>query len=168
MKNELSEEFSISGYEIRNIKELEFAQLVRSDIPQEIVLAILGDFHDSPPEMVIQRILNRLFEISRGELELQKYIRQLNILSRLRKLQHLTIKTIKNMPISYDIQKDELFLEGMKKGLEQGRAMAKNEKMNIIRNLLLLGTLTISQIASLTETEESLILEIKAEIEEEE
>ncbi len=108
-----------------------------------------------------------------GELELQKYVRQLNILSRLRKLQDITIKTINTMPITYDIQKDELFLKGIEQGLEQGieqgleQGMAKGmekEKVNLIKNLLALGSLTINQIALVTETTEEFVLAIQEEL----
>ncbi len=63
------------------------------------------------------------------------YIRQLNVLSGLRKLQKLTVKTIEYMPITYDIKTDFLFKkgkeEGLKEGLEKGLEAGKERKEHI-------------------------------------
>lgn len=64
---------------------------------------------------------------------LQKYLQQLTVLSRLRKLKRETVNQIKDMPIVYDIEKDGLYLEGMEKGVEKG---IETGKIEICRRLL--------------------------------
>ncbi|MCB0598059.1 MAG: hypothetical protein KDD28_28535, partial [Phaeodactylibacter sp.] len=79
---------------------------------EAVVLAILGDFKGKPAEEAIRSIVERLRQVTKGELSLQKYIRQLNVMSGLRKLQELTVKTIEDMPITYDIRTDFLYKKG--------------------------------------------------------
>lgn len=56
--------------------------------------------------------------------ELAKNLTQLILLSRLRKLEEITAKIIQEMPITYDIQQDSLYKQGIEtgiaKGIEQG------------------------------------------------
>lgn len=104
---------------------LDYKQMLNSQVPEAVVLAILGDFRKEPAEGVIRSILERLKRVVKGELSLEKYIRQLNVLSGLRKLHELTVKTIEAMPITYDISTDFLYKkgkeEGLREGLEEGR-----------------------------------------------
>jgi hypothetical protein len=51
---------------------------------------------------------------------LKKYQRQLQVLSRLRKLEVPVLNEIKLMPIYYDIETDGLYLQGIEKGIEKG------------------------------------------------
>lgn len=78
---------------------------------------------------IIQLILKRLIYLKKDSLATQKFIRQLEIISKLRNLQELTTKTIDNMSISYDITTDVRFKQGVERGLEQGAIIA-------IRNIL--------------------------------
>ncbi len=63
---------------------------------------------------VLRSTLEGLQQVAKGVRSLQEYLRQLNVLSGLRKLHELTVKTIEAMPITYDIETDFLY----KKGLE--------------------------------------------------
>ncbi|MCB0615622.1 MAG: hypothetical protein KDC75_20030, partial [Phaeodactylibacter sp.] len=71
-------------------------------------------------------------KVVKGELSLQKYIRQLNVMSGLRKLHELTIKTIEDMPVTYDVRSDFLYKKGKEEGKEEGREEAFNEKERIV------------------------------------
>ena len=162
MQTMLPETQQITGYELKNIHDLSYDSLTTSEIPEEIILAILGDFHQIAPEVVIRQIIDRLQQVSRSELELKKYVRQLNILSRLRRLDKETIKITEAMPITYDIKKDYLFQQGIEQGIEQG--MRKKQREMII-NLLKFSDLSTSQVALIANTTEDIILQIKKELE---
>jgi hypothetical protein len=156
MRTQLPEEQIITGYELRNIQEYDYEQLVLSDIPQEIILAIPGDFHGEQPEKVIRQILERLLQISQGKLELQKYVRQLNMLSRLRKLQVETTKITAAMPIQldFDVETDILYQQGI-----------EQEKKEAITEMLKDGFLSLEQIAKYQRTSVEEVQEIKAALE---
>jgi predicted transposase YdaD len=120
MNTNLPETFVIKGFSLVDMGALSYRSLVRSKIPEEIILAILANFGEEKAEVVIRQIARRLQRFSQDSLSLQKYLRQLTILSRLRKLDDISTKIADNMPITYDIEKDYLFLKGIEKGIEQG------------------------------------------------
>ncbi len=66
--------------------------------------------------MILQNLMKVVGRLPR----LQKYQRQLHVLSRLRKLHPISLKEIQAMPIHYDIEADELYLAGIEKGIEKG------------------------------------------------
>ena len=81
-----------------------------------MILAILSDFGGDQPETVIRQILDNLLKLIGRVDRLKKYQKQLHVLSRLRKLSDTTKKAISTMPIHYNIETDELYLEGIDKG----------------------------------------------------
>ncbi len=189
MQTELPADQRIIGFELRNIQEYRYEQLMLSDIPQEIILAILGDFHGEHPEKVIRQILERLYQISQGKLELEKYVRQLNTLSKLRKLSEQSIKISESMPLilDYDIETDYAYQRGLQKGVEQGIEQGIEqgveqgveqgieqgieqgvwlEKKEAIIEMLKDGFLSIEQIAKYQRISEEEVLAIKQELEE--
>ena len=86
---QLEPEEVFTGFELIDFGRLDFGQLLSSQIPEVVVLAILADFKRKPPEMAIRSIIERLQQVAKGERSLQTYIRQLNVLSGLRKLHEL-------------------------------------------------------------------------------
>ena len=65
------------------------------------------------------------------------------------------------MPITYDITKDSLYLEGLEKG--EGMGIEKNRRQMII-NALKLGKLSIEEIAEMAEVEVTYVSEIKEQL----
>ncbi len=168
MRTFLKKEEVMTGFGLVNLHEYDHEQLLHSQVPEEIILAILGKF-DVDVEKLIEQIISRLKEVSGNEIVLQKYIRQLGILSRLRNLEEVVTKKSKEMPITYDIKKDYLFKEGRKEGKKEGRKEGvlegkEKEKQKIIKELLLETDLSTAQIAKVASVAESYIEEIKAKL----
>ena len=70
------------------------------------------------------------------------------------------------MPITYDITKDGLYLEGLEKGeqkgLKTGEGIGIEKKgRQIIINALKLGVLSVEQIAEMAEVDVAYVLEIR-------
>ena len=76
-------------------------------MPEEVLLSILANREDLQPEALITLILQRLVALRGDSLATRKFIKQLEIISKLRNLQELTTKTIDNMSISFDITTDD-------------------------------------------------------------
>ncbi|NJO02896.1 MAG: hypothetical protein HC880_15525, partial [Bacteroidia bacterium] len=112
---------------LKSMRDYDHRQLVRSKIPEEIILAILGDFKGERAEEVIDKIVKNLQRAANSPAKLQKYARQLAILARLRNLVKETIKIVNTMPIEYDITQDYLYLEGKQQGKQQGKQEGKQE-----------------------------------------
>jgi len=141
MRTQLKDEEIISGFELINIAEIDYQKWLVSEVPEAIMLAILADFGAEKPHKVIREVLSQLIRLSEDEIKLDKYIQQLKMLSRLRKLEEIMTQEVKNMPIRYNVKTDYLYkmgkaegeLEGVKKGMQEG--MQKNQ-ITIAQNLL--------------------------------
>ena len=117
------------SYNLLNIKDFQAQKLLESDIPEEIILAILGNYPKKDAVNIIKQIIDRLQQVVKNSSDLQLYIRQLSILSKLRNLQDETIKNIEAMPIHFDIETDVIYKRGKLKGIEIGKE--KNLEKNI-------------------------------------
>ena len=136
-------------YDLINIHHYDYEQLVSSDIPEEILLAILGDFQNESPESVVARILERLLATSQDTLKLQRYVRQLVIMSKLRNLENSTLQNIEKMPIEFDIENDVIYQRGRKEGEERGEERGKKERREeMIIEMLRDGALSTEKIAA--------------------
>jgi hypothetical protein len=151
----LDAKFLFSGFEVIKLHDIDYSSMIISQIPAEVILAILGNFGDVEPETIIKNIGERLKEVSKSDAELKKYVAQLNVLSRLRNLQDLITQTIsKNMPILFDIENDSLVKEGIH----------RKDRRNAER-LLIINKLAVTEIAMVLDLPETIIWEIKAEME---
>ena len=169
MQDVLKKEEIFSGFELLSISELETAKLLASDVPEEVLLAILSHYEKEQSKAVIQTILIRLSELCKNKNNLKKYTSQLTILSKLRKLELQTVKQIRNMPILFDIKTSILFQEGREEGLEEGVDRGKlMNQLIVVANMLTKSELGTIEIALLAEVEEQFVLDIKEKLDSEE
>jgi hypothetical protein len=150
----LEEPFLFQGFKIIKLHDFDYTEMISSKMPAEIILAILGNFGNKKPEIIIRAIAQRLKTVSKSDSELKKYIAQLNVLSRLRNLQDLTTQTIsKNMPITFDFENDSI-----------AKVAVKRKDRRNIEKMLLMTTLSPIEISIILEVEETLVYEIKEEL----
>lgn len=112
MKSTVSEENLAFSYEIIDIRRYDYEDFLNANTPEEVILAILGNFHGENPENVIERILLRLKELTKTELAFGKYATQLEVLSELRELKQITKTQINNMPVVFDYTTTTAFEKG--------------------------------------------------------
>ena len=120
MKSHLEPEEIISSFALSDARDFAPDQMLTSTVPEEIILSILGEYPKKDAVAVVQKILNRLQELCGDSIRLQKYVKQLTILSRLRKLEGVTRNGIKKMAITYDVSTDSLYQEGKREGKQEG------------------------------------------------
>lgn len=77
-------------------------------VPEVVLLAVLSDYPKERTESVLRLLLRKLKSVSKTTSAFKKYLNQLLILSRLRKVEDLTLKITNTMPITIDIEKDTL------------------------------------------------------------
>jgi hypothetical protein len=116
MKSMVSEEKLVFSYEIIDIRRYNYEEFLNANTPEEVILAILADFHGENPTTVIERILLRLKELTFTELAFGKYATQLEVLSELRELKQITKTQINNMPVVLDYTSTTAFEKGEAKG----------------------------------------------------
>ena len=147
------------GFELIDVHRLDANILLASQIPEEIILAILAGFDKSRAEGVIRLLLRNLKNVCQNENELRKYITQLLVYAKLRKLDTLTEKIVEVMPITYDITQDSFYLRGQKNGLEQG----EEKVVAMIKNMVKKG-IDIKIIAEVAEVSQEYIKQIQKEM----
>ncbi|MEM6963880.1 MAG: hypothetical protein AAF573_03875, partial [Bacteroidota bacterium] len=167
MPDKLSDELVYKGFELIDVSQFEPNEWISSQIPEEIILAVLGNYSKARSEAILRLILRRLREVCKNPKDLSRFTQQLVILSRLRKLETVTTKILKDMPITYDIEKDGLYLQGMEKGEKKGeeKGMEKGKKKGV-QVLLKTTSLSIKEIAQLMEVSEDFVKAVQAELEE--
>lgn len=155
------------------MRDYAYQNLLASDIPKEIILAILSDFKREKPSDFIHSILLKLKEISGEEILLRKYIKQLSVLARLRNLAKETHKQIKDMGLTYNIAEDYLYQEGVakgiEKGIEEGIQKGKKEgiekgKKEVIMRMLKDKTLSVAKIAEFAQVSIEYVNSVAKEI----
>jgi len=165
MSTELKEEEKITGFVLKNIHDLSTNEVLNSDIPEEVMLSILTDYPQVDAAKVINKIVIKLRETATSPAELERYIQQLMVLSRLRNLDEEIERQIKTMPITYDITKDRLYNQGIKKGIKKGIEKGIEEKTyQMIAGLIKQDILTIEQIAEVAKVSVDQVIQIRKEL----
>ena len=120
MRTKLHEKEVYQGFDLIDIHSIDHKLMLQSQVPDFIILGVLADYPPEKAESILRLIVRQLKTACINNSELSKYIKQLIILSRLRKIEDLTIKITQEMPIVYDIETDYLYKQGMEKGMEKG------------------------------------------------
>jgi hypothetical protein len=126
-------------YNLLAINTIDYKTFLKSNQPEEIVLAILANFDRETPEIALKRIISRLEETTDGDLALKRYFKQLRILAQLRKLEQKLKNIVMDSIAKYiDEEKDVAFLVGREK-----------EQTKFVTYLLREGNKTFDQIADI-------------------
>jgi hypothetical protein len=138
MRTELYPHEVFTGFDLLDAKTLDTNQLLSSQIPEEVLMAVLGNYKREDAEIILRKIVGKLKTIIHNKRVLKRYINQLMMLSRLRKIEALTIKIAEEMPIQFDFETDTLYLRGTEKGIEKSvlKLWQKGMESTMISNLL--------------------------------
>ncbi|MDZ4678960.1 MAG: hypothetical protein SGI94_00875, partial [Saprospiraceae bacterium] len=120
MRLALAPDEVFSNFNLINVHSLDVSRLLNSQVPEVLVLAVLANYPAEQSEAILRLLVRNLKAACKSPSKLSKYLNQLIILSRLRKLGELTIKITTEMPINYDVETDFLYLQGIEKGMEKG------------------------------------------------
>jgi len=119
-RTQLKPEEIFTGYRVINLFELSTEELLSAQVPEVVILAFLANYPKNQIEAVLRLTLKKLKQIVVKEKDLRRYLTQLLLLSRLRNFEERTQQIINTMPITYDIETDGLYLQGIEKGIEKG------------------------------------------------
>lgn len=126
-RHHLYENEIFSGYEIVNLFDLSTDDLLSSQIPEVIILAVLSNYPKAQLETTLRNIVTKLKQLVSAEKDLNRYVNQLFFLSRLRKFEKEIKHTLDNMLIEVDIEQDYFYLQGVEIGHNKGKEEGHEE-----------------------------------------
>ncbi len=158
--------FTDHRFEVIRLKKIGYQKFLEADIPEAVIWAILADYGDDKPEIVVQRILNRINELSKDKTSFGKHVRRLEVLSKLRKLQPLFIKISNDMAFTYDMKTDIRFKQGKAEGIEIGMTEGALKKATTAATKMLrTQRFTVQEIADFLEVPVDFVLAIQVKLE---
>jgi len=159
MRTRLHENEVFRGFEVLSLNELNYDDFLASQIPEEIIFAILCDFKGEQPEKIVRSIFTKLQAVSGHPNKLQKFVRQLQMLSQLCNLDDIVDKVRNDMPVLIDITQNALYKRG-------AREHALEIKREAIIDMLNDNFLPIDKIAQYLKVSIDDVIAIKNEIDE--
>ena len=141
-------------YSLIALAMIDYHLLLRSDKPEEKMLAILADLGRGNPKRTIENIVNQVVATSEGNFSKLRHVQQLRILSQLRNLASDNLKIMDSVANYMSEEKDIFYRRGELKGIEKG-------KKAFVKNLLLNTDFTIAKIAELSDTTEAFVKKVK-------
>jgi hypothetical protein len=153
-------------YRLIILSTIDYQLLLRSNNPEEKMLAILANFGGGDPKRTIENIVNQVVTASKGNFSKLRHVQQLRILAQLRNLAPESLQIMDSIANYISEEKDILYRRGERKGIEKGMEKGiekgmKKEKETFVRNLLLNTNFTIAKIAGLTNATEAFVKKIK-------
>ena len=132
---------------------------LKSDIPEEIIMAILaGKTSHKQKREIIRKILFKLQALLQHDSkELSRRLLQFEILGELRAVQKIIIEEENKMAITYNIERDIRYNQGLEKGMAI-------EKTAFVKYLLQNTTHSHEKIAELVNVPVEFVKEIKQSI----
>jgi predicted transposase YdaD len=168
MRTQLKPEEVYTGFDLLSVEGLDTEQLLSSQMPEVVIIAVLSNYPKEEAETILRKIVVNLRKIVKHKRTLKRYLNQLMMLSRLRKIEALTIKITEEMPVHYDIETDALYLRGTEKGIAKGRTEGRTEGIEAqsyisVTNLLLDTDFDDQRIARLVKVTLAFVQKVKDE-----
>ncbi|HAA16691.1 MAG TPA: hypothetical protein DCE41_35270 [Cytophagales bacterium] len=158
METTLEDDKIFTGFVLTNLQDFRAQDLIQANTPEEVVMAILGDFESVASEVIIDQILARLQQLTQELGTFNKYTTQLEVYSRLRKLEELTSEKVESMAVTIDFTKTTAY----RRGEEKAKRDAEQNKIDSAKRMLADGELSIEQVARYADLTIQEVTEIKA------
>ena len=117
-------------FDVINMQDFSYELFLNSNKPEEVILAILADFGKTDSDTIIKNILQKIKDLPIENSIQKKTVIQLEVLSKLRKLQPQIIKHITAMALTYNIKEDVRYQQGKE---EERLERATKTVLNMIR-----------------------------------
>lgn len=116
MATEINEDRLKYSYQLIALSQVDYKIFLRSDKPEEKMLAILANFENDSEELALQNILKGVQGAATGDFAESRYFKQLRILAQLRKLDVKFVEAMESITKFFKEEKDPLFRRGEAKG----------------------------------------------------
>ena len=132
-ENKIEEENLFYQYNVLDIRDIDYKYFIESKNPEVIIFSILSNFGNEDTEYVVKRIISEIQLRSDSELQIQKCLTQLRILSNLISFKPLVEDIMQSITTFFKVENDFLFKKGQSQGIEQG---IEQGKIQVILNIL--------------------------------
>ena len=143
-------------YRLINFKELDAQLFLKSNVPEEMILAILGDYRNDNAFKIVYDVVKRIEQLEPQTLEKQKIFQQLLVLGRLRKLELNIQKVMDSISQYIKIEEDVLYLKGVE-------STSENKNRQFVISLLNGTDFSTEKIANLASLSIDFVEKMKAE-----
>lgn len=110
------------SHHVWDVGRQNYEELISSNYPEEVLLAIHSNFAGKTAEEVVRKIIQRLQSLSDKRETLKRYVTHLAIISNLQRLEDVVLKISKEMELL-----DEKQFPSYKKGVKEGKREGKQE-----------------------------------------
>src|SRR5262249_46980607 len=145
-------------YELIALSSIDYRKFLSAPSPEEKMLGILGYFGNFDRRYVVESIVSGIVATSKSSFSRQRCLRQLLILSSLRKLVNEKNIIMESMEEWFKVENDILYVVGEERGEKKGR---EKKTLEFVKSLLLNTQFTVAEIATLVDVPESFVLEVK-------
>ncbi|MCS6796326.1 MAG: hypothetical protein NZ516_10240 [Raineya sp.] len=130
-----------------NLQDYDCELFLASEVPEMLILAILANFGSQNPEQVADKILSKLKTLPLETFQKQKSVVQLEVLANLRNLQEIVTKLVEKMALTYNLENDVRFRQGVEIGIEKGLRKGEYRKTIIAIKEMLADNFPLEKIA---------------------
>lgn len=153
MPDKLIAESCYYYFHIISLSTIDYRIFLRSQKPEEKMLAILGDFGKDSPQTVLTKVAIEILQDAKGDLLKEKRKNQLRILAQLRNLVAENIEIMEPVSSFFKKERDLFYIAGM-----------EESKSNFVKNLLLETDFSNEKIATITGVNETFIQKLRVGI----
>ena len=119
MKSKIERDDISYKYDIIDMKDIACEELLYHNNPSAVALSILCDFEGRDKQIVVNTILKRIKELTKGdEREYRNYLKKVNVLSTNRDLENEVEKGAKML--SVNVENMPFYKMGIKEGIQEG------------------------------------------------
>ncbi len=138
MESEIRHKNLFFKYDLFDMETVNYNQFLDSDIPEVVMLGVLSGFGHEEKEEVLEKLLQKIVTLSttlpryKNTNIKDKFVTQFSMLSKVKKLHYFIPQILKKMALTFNIEDDEFY----KQGVKTEREKANLEKEQALFNLL--------------------------------
>jgi len=107
-------------YNLLALSAINYKTFLKSDKPEEKILAILANFEEDGPVLAIKNIVNDIKAFAEGDFAEDRYFKQLRVLVQIRNLEEQFSDAMETISKYFKEEKDPFYKRGQVKGRLEG------------------------------------------------
>ncbi|MES0335361.1 MAG: hypothetical protein SFH39_03230 [Candidatus Magnetobacterium sp. LHC-1] len=121
-------------YSLIDMRKLDCEQFLYSVKPKEMIISVLCNLEGKGAKVYLKELLQRIRDFVKEETLRGKYIQQIEMMSLTRDLQDYIYKEVEKMALTYDLERDIRFKQGLAQGVEKG--LAQGLEKGLVQGLI--------------------------------